>query len=90
MLYRYLVAMIVALLLAACGESERNENPTPASGLTPAATPVPTRQVPSPTLAAVATSPAVSLEEANIVQEDDWANGPAEAAITVIEYGDFQ
>jgi hypothetical protein len=24
------------------------------------------------------------------VSEDDWARGPADAAITVIEYGDFQ
>ena len=35
-------------------------------------------------------TPAVTVEEAAVVREQDWRKGTAEPAVVIIEYGDFQ
>ncbi len=85
---------LAALVLAACGSL-----PAPAPSLTP---PAPTPTLPPPTATSIpATATAVVIPatlEATAtpaslfppITDADWQVGPANARVTVVEYGDYQ
>jgi hypothetical protein len=58
----------------------------------PIATTIETLTGPTSECTLVSSLPEPSAEYADIfaVREDDWAFGPEDAAVTIIEYGDFQ
>jgi len=75
---------LLVLALVACGQAP--------SGTVVVDTPVPAaRQTasPFPTAAAI-TEPAEQESLFLPITEDDWVIGPETAAVTLIEYGDFQ
>jgi hypothetical protein len=84
---RYLTLLLFSFLLAACGSVSELAVPSPAAEEETPPTPVaPTVAGGSPTDPVGATP----LQEAAIVRDSDWVLGPAEPAVTIIEYGDFQ
>jgi hypothetical protein len=89
-----LAAITFTLVVTACGSQ-----PTPAPSPTappptltiPAPTAVPTLALTTPTVQAA--TPGPTPTEASLfapVTEADWQAGPAEALVTIVEYGDFQ
>lgn len=81
-----LLAAMGALAIAACSPQtastpDATATDTPAS---PAATSQPT---PSAT---GAPTPEITREQVVLPQPDDWVRGPDTAAVTFIEWGDFQ
>ncbi len=91
---------IFALVLAACSGAGAPVTPEPTTP--PATEPAPT-SLPSPTFVPAATNaPGCSVVSETFspeppadspfppVGEEDWAQGPANAAVTLVEYGDFQ
>lgn len=82
---RKLLLLPLLLLLAACGATssptapvaEREDDPVEAPA-DPAANDV----------AAVSTG--TTPAEASVVRDQDWIKGAANAAVSIIEYGDFQ
>jgi hypothetical protein len=87
---KQLVAALAALFLVACGQNED----TPGTSVTDEAVASTAVQAAATTPAPLATATtaiaAVSAEQAGVIREDDWVVGPADAAVTLIEYGDFQ
>jgi hypothetical protein len=94
-----LLAALTGLLMAACAPAN---TPAPANTLAPVpsttmAQATDTPQVTEPATAASqpeATKPvpAATPDIAKIIkaQPDDWKRGPADAKVTIIEWGDFQ
>jgi hypothetical protein len=92
----------LVLLLAACGQA--TDTPTAAASptamdlATPTSVAEATEAVPEPTAAFPTPNPnpecvaAPIPEDPNIppVTADDWSQGPDDAQVTLIEYGDFQ
>jgi hypothetical protein len=80
------VLILFTVLLAACGgapsAAPTQEKVKPAAAVTsrPGCTVVSRKPTPGPTQQS-------QLAPAN---ERDWSRGPAEAYVTIIEYGDFQ
>lgn len=105
MLSALLVAVLL-LLLAACGGNQQAETPATAEpaaeeptaqAATPTAQAAEPTEAPAPTDQIQASGPAV-CEPVEVpenpfiaqVSDKDWVKGPENAAITLIEYGDFQ
>lgn len=84
--------MVFALAAAACGAPPTLTPTAPLPTLTlPAPTAAPTLAPATPTAHAITPGPTpteVSLFAP--VTEADWQAGPAEALVTIVEYGDFQ
>lgn len=82
---------LLAMLLAACGGA------TPTAPETKASEPVIEEEPAAIITSAAATCTAVSgvalTEEESLFPEvtsSDWINGPQDATVTIVEYGDFQ
>jgi len=98
------IMMLIPLLLAACNgaQSAVDEGATQAVAAPPQVTP--TEAEPTPTTAApraagpemectlVSSLPEAPAELVEIfgVKENDWVQGPDTAAVTFVEYSDFQ
>ena len=83
----FLVGLFISSLLSACSSTSQGQT-LPLYG-TPIA--IPSAFIPSCT--AIQSAPTPSPQEASLfppVSESDWVEGPAEAAVTIIEYTDFQ
>lgn len=94
-----LMIALTALVLAACGSPPASTSVPTQPALTPtppplAATPIPptaTATV-SPTVV-ISPTPEVTATEASLfalVTNTDWQTGPANARVTLVEYGDYQ
>jgi cyclophilin family peptidyl-prolyl cis-trans isomerase/protein-disulfide isomerase len=87
---------ILALLLTACTTTVSGPLPSPPPLAT--LTPLPTATVivptaPSPATPVVQLSPSPPASQQSLfppVTEDDWQQGPANAAVTIVVYSDFQ
>jgi cyclophilin family peptidyl-prolyl cis-trans isomerase/protein-disulfide isomerase len=83
--------MLAVLLLGACG-GQATPVPSPTAAPTnPPAAPVEAAAPPSCT--AISPQPTPGPTEQSLfplVSETDWVKGPADAAVTIIEYSDFQ
>lgn len=94
------ILMVVLLggLLAACLPNSQPESTQPTATTPPTETiPAPTEQalsgVSEPTCVPIPPPPTPSAEELAVFSPDpesDWIKGPEDAAITIIEYADFQ
>ncbi len=94
-----LLALLLAVVLTAC--SGASSTPAPAAspaggGQTPTvkpseAAPAATSQAPAATTPeATKVLPTPDIQKIVKPQPDDWKRGPADAKITIIEWGDFQ
>lgn len=101
---RTVIFAVLILLLAACRAATGEATP-PGSSPTPAATPAETgasapsaHALPAMGLPMTGCTVATLLPQADPtveslfppVSEADWSAGPEEAAVTLVEYGDFQ
>jgi hypothetical protein len=87
----HLLTVMLALLLAACGSRAQPGQPTqPASGTGPVTA---VQDESSPACTALNIQPTPGPEVPSLfapVSAADHSLGPADAAVTIIEYGDFQ
>jgi protein-disulfide isomerase len=84
----FLIVVLTAISLSACSGQGTGSN-------TPQATTVNLPVTPTPETAcrAIKVEPTPGPEVPSIfpaVESSDWVQGPSNAAITVVEYGDFQ
>jgi hypothetical protein len=95
----YAALFLAALMLAACGrdgsdpaaETDSFSTGTAASAVTSA--PTATQELPTPSdppTGPLDAPVSASAEQANVVRPGDWVVGPDDAAVTLVEYGDFQ
>jgi outer membrane biosynthesis protein TonB len=76
--------------------AEENEPATEESQVEPPATPTEVdddEEAPAPVAASVAECQSIDIPDNALiaaVTDTDWANGPADAPVTLIEYGDYQ
>lgn len=89
---RILGLALLGLLLTACGGAA-TALPTDATIVEPAIEEEPVNVVKSPPASCSAVSGIEPTEEESLfpeVSNADWVNGPEDAAVTILEYGDFQ
>ena len=81
-----LLALLAGMALVACGGGAN----TPATA--PQSTNAPAAQVTTAPQATVPAQPAATpdIEKILKAQPEDWKRGPADAKVTIIEWGDFQ
>ncbi len=81
-----LLALLASVTLVACGSGASTLAPASQSTNTPAA------QVTAAPQATVPAQPAATpdIEKILKAQPEDWKRGPADAKVTIIEWGDFQ
>jgi hypothetical protein len=78
--------MAIGLLVVSACAPQAQSTPTEA----PAATPQPLPTGDAGPVAPTATPQEITREQVVQIQPGDWARGPENAAITIIEWGDFQ
>ncbi|MCS7281748.1 MAG: peptidylprolyl isomerase [Anaerolineae bacterium] len=85
------LAAAVTLILVACARGATPTSNVPTASPPPTSTPTPISSRTPATCQAVP-SPFASLQPINVppVTDADWAQGPASAPVTLIEYSDFQ
>jgi len=90
----FLKFTLAALVLAACGSPPAPApSPTPPA-LTPTLLPPTVTSIPATATAAViSATPEATPTQASLfppITDADWQVGPANARVTVVEYGDYQ
>lgn len=87
---------VLGLILAACLPRPQSATETPPATLIPTITPSPVPASATPPPAATPTELATAeptATQASLfapVTKEDWQHGPADAAVTITEYGDYQ
>lgn len=79
-----ILALLIAAMLAACSGGTNTPAPQPTNPPAAQATTAPQATAP----ATPAATP--DLEKILKAQPEDWKRGPADAKVTIIEWGDFQ
>ena len=81
--------MAIGLLVAAACAPQSATTPTPTATSAPTSTPQPTHTA-TATAAPTSAPQQITREMVFQIQPGEWARGPQDATVTIIEWGDFQ
>ncbi|NOY98749.1 MAG: hypothetical protein GXP40_06045 [Chloroflexi bacterium] len=86
------IVILTTLALSACSGDGRGQATAPATSAPPGVD-LPVTPTSGPECTAIKAIPTPGPEEESLfppVAEDEYVRGPADAPVTIIEYGDFQ
>ena len=88
--FAWLVAIGTLCLVATACAPQGATTPAPTATGAPTATPQPQPTPATATAAPTSAPQQITREMVFQIQPGEWARGPQEAAVTIIEWGDFQ